>query len=149
MRDLSGSVQNAISRVVCHSIRVSLFPHFFLLILSACPFLPHFSFCSIFFLSLINVKYPVAQGLKEIIGKLLYNYLPDAASISILTRVSMNAIHCENYSLFHIRIFIDLRNNTKKKKNMEARKEHNIILTEFLTRRRIKILRSLLITLEN
>lgn len=116
MRDLSGSVQNAISRVVCHSIRVSLFPHFFLLILSACPFLPHFSFCSIFFLSLINVKYPVAQGLKEIIGKLLYNYLPDAASISILTRVSMNAIHCENYSLFHIRIFIDLRNNTKKKK---------------------------------
>lgn len=32
---------------------------------------------------------------------------------------------------------------------MEARKEHNIILTEFLTRRRIKILRSLLITLEN
>lgn len=83
--DLSGSVQNAISRVVCHSIRVSLFPHFFLLILffSRLPFpSPLFFFCFIFFL--INVKYPVAQGLKEIIGKLLYNYLPDNLDLETL-----------------------------------------------------------------
>lgn len=53
---------------------------------------PTFFFCFIFFL--INVKYPVAQGLKEIIGKLLYNYLPD--NLDLETRVSMNAIHSEN-----------------------------------------------------
>lgn len=61
--------------VVCHSIRVSsFFLHFFFSLFSL------YSLVSSLFVSyifLINVKYLVVQGLREIIGKLLHRMLGD------------------------------------------------------------------------
>lgn len=99
--------------VVCHSIRVSsFFLHFFFSLFSL------YSLVSSLFVSyifLINVKYLVVQGLREIIGKLLHRMLGHLNS-RLDKYNSLETLKIRNIIVQYKNIDFWITNNTKKKK---------------------------------